>query len=208
MTDDALQQLNPDDVSLSPGFAPENSRTFRCARLLLLLATAWHDGRQVASLDRLAYYDFFADNPWVVVEGETSADASDVDTLTLAGFSPTQLSYASTGQRFVSRRERIRADIAQLVAFGLVRLDDTQIVITPSGQEIAESLQSSYADGFRASATVVLRRLVRLPNKQLDENVERWLGHSWLLLDLLDDVRGADVRPAVSTNQERTLDGS
>jgi hypothetical protein len=107
----------------------------------------------------------------------------------------------------VSRRERIREDIAQLVAFGLVRLDDTQIVITPIGQEIAESLQSSYADGFRASATVVLRRLVRLPNKQLEENVERWLGHSWLLLDLLDDVRGADVRPAVSTNQERTIDG-
>jgi hypothetical protein len=206
MTDDALRPLNP-GVSLPPAFVPENSRTFRCARLLILLATAWQDGRQVASLDRLAYYDFFADNPWVVIEGETNADASDEDTLALAGFSPTQLSYASTGQRFVSRRERIREDIAQLVAFGLVRLDDTQIVITPIGQEIAESLQSSYADGFRASATVVLRRLVRLPNKQLEENVERWLGHSWLLLDLLDDVRGADVRPAVSTNQERTIDG-
>jgi hypothetical protein len=39
----------------------------------------------------------------------------------------------------------------------------------------------------------VLRRLVRLPNRRLEDQVETWLGHSWLLLDLLDDVRGADV---------------
>lgn len=202
MTDDASEPLRT-DVSVPPAFVPENNRTFRCARLLLLFATARRDGRQVASLDRLAYYEFFADNPWVVIDGESGADAADEDTLTLAGFSRTQLSYASTGQRFVSRRERIRADLAQLVAYGLVRLADSQFVITDRGQGLAEGLQSSYADGFRASASVVLRRLARLPNKQLEEKVERWLGHSWLLLDLLDDVRGGDVPTAVTMNQER-----
>jgi hypothetical protein len=137
-------------------FVPENSRTFRMARLLLLLSTARSDGRRIESLDRLTYYEFFADNPWVVVDGDSNADAADRDTLRLAGFSRTQLSYASTGQRFVSRRGRIRSDFAQLVSYGLAEISSTQF-------------------------------------KRLEAQVERWLGHSWLLLDLLDDVRGADV---------------
>lgn len=202
MTDEESCPIDT-DVSLPPAFVPENSRTFRCARLLLLFATARYDGRQVASLDRLAYYEFFADNPWVIIDGDTSLDLADEDTLVLAGFSRTQLSYASTGQRFVSRRERIRTDLAQLVAHDLVQLADAQFVITARGEETAESMQSSYAEGFRASARVVLRRLVRLSNKRLEENVERWLGHSWLLLDLLDDVRGSDVSTVVNMAKER-----
>jgi hypothetical protein len=201
MTDDTAVSAVIDEGGMLPqhSFVPENSRVFRCARLLLLLAIAREEGRQVASLDRLAYYEFFADNPWVVIDGDTAVDLADRDTLAIAGFSQTQLSYASTGQRFASRRERIRADLAQLVAYGLVRLADSQFVITDLGRDVSNSLQSSYAEAFRASANVVLRRLVRLPNRTLEQNVENWLGHSWLLLDLLDDVRNADV-PVANTS--------
>jgi hypothetical protein len=185
-------------------FVPEDSYLFRCARLLLLLATARKDGRPVVSLDRLSFYDFFADNPWIVVNGDAASDVADRDTLVIAGFSQTQLSYASTGQRFVSRRERLRTDLSLLVSYGLVGLKDAEFVITDPGQDFADGLQSSYADSFRASASVVLRRLVRLPNRTLEREVENWLGHSWLLLDLLDDVRGADVPIATAGNEKET----
>lgn len=190
---------------IEPGaeFVPESSRTFRMARLLLLLSTAQGQGRSIESLDRLAYYDFFADNPWVIVEGDSPSDVADRDTLQLAGFSRTQLSYASTGQRFVSRRERIRGDFAQLVAYGLADLAGSRFAITDRGDKICDELQSSYADGYRASASVVLRRLVRLQNRVLERKVEKWLGHSWLLLDLLDDVRGADVPALPVADQEK-----
>lgn len=189
MTIDKTMPIEGGDAA----FVPENSRTFRMARLLLLLSTARSDGRRIESLDRLTYYEFFADNPWVVVDGDSNADAADRDTLRLAGFSRTQLSYASTGQRFVSRRGRIRTDFAQLVAYGLAEISGTHFKSTDSGNEISDELQSSYAYGYRASASIVLRRLVPLPSRRLEAQVERWLGHSWLLLDLLDDVRGADV---------------
>jgi len=180
-------------ATIDAALVPEDSRTFRMARLLLLLSTARHDGRRVESLDRLAYYEFFADNPWVVVDGDSTADDRDRDTLRLAGFARTQLSYASTGQRFASRRARIRADFAQLVAYELATLDGTQFRITDRGDATSNELQSSYAAAYRTSASVVLRRLVSLGQRALQKRVEEWLGQSWLLLDLLEDVRGADV---------------
>ena len=182
-----------DEESLENSFVPEGSRTFRAARLLLLLDTAFREGRKIGSIDRLAYYEFFADNPWVVIDGDHPSDDRDRDTLALAGFSPTQLAYASTGPRFASRRERIRVDLSLLVALGLAQFGTNSFEISDTGARIADGLQSSYADGYRASASVVLRHLVPLSNRALDEQAERWLGHSWLLLDLLDDVRGADV---------------
>lgn len=189
MTVESTKQTPEVDASL----VPEDNRTFRMGRLLLLLSSARQGGRHIGSLDRLAYYEFFADNPWIVVEGESGVDATDRDTLRIAGFSRTQLSYASAGPRFASRRERIRTDFAQLVTLGLAGLSGTNFVITERGEEIALALQSSYADGYRSAANIVLRKLVRLSNRALEQQVEGWLGHSWLLLDLLADVRGADV---------------
>ncbi|QKS18874.1 hypothetical protein HUN58_02215 [Curtobacterium sp. Csp1] len=176
-------------------FVPENSATFRMGRLLLLLGVARQDGRTIDSVDRLAYYEFFADNPWVILGDDAPSDAKDRDSLRLAGFSQTQLSYASTGHRFASRRERIRGDLAQLIAFRLVRLAGTRFSTTENGEQVVANMQSSYADAYRSSASIVLRRLTRLSNKRLEADVEAWLGHSWLLVDLLDDVRGADISP-------------
>jgi hypothetical protein len=172
---------------------PEEFRVFRCARMLVLFAVARNDGRQIASVDRLAFYDFFADSPWIVVSGDHRSDLADERALKVAGFSKTQLSYASTGPRFASRRQRVQFDLAQLVAYGLVSGEGAEYRITELGQEREQRMHSSYADAYRISAGIVLRRLTSLSLTRLQGSVEQWLGHSWLLLDLLDDVRGAEL---------------
>lgn len=191
--------------ALDASMNPEDIGAFRCARMLVLFAVAAKDGRQIASVDRLAFYDFFADSPWVVVSGNRRIDVADARSLRVAGFSQTQLSYASTGPRFASRRQRVQFDLAQLVTYGLVRADGAEYRITELGREREHRMHSSYADAYRVSAAIILRRLTALSLTGLQSSVERWLGHSWLLLDLLDDVRGAELPARVDMTPE--MDG-
>ncbi|MFD9664317.1 hypothetical protein ACFWAY_22265 [Rhodococcus sp. NPDC059968] len=174
-------------------FLPEESTTFRLARMLLLLDVAKKASRRIQSLDRLGYYEFFADNPFIVVEGSSQRDEADRTTLKLVGFSQVQLAYASAGHRFVSRRRRLQHDLALLVAYGLATLTNNGYVITDSGTEMAAEFQSVYADAYKKSSEIILRRLAGMSNKGLEIAVESWFGHPWLLLDLLDDVTDAVV---------------
>lgn len=176
-------------------FSPEESTTFRLARMLLLLAVAKSSGRKVPSLDRLGYYEFFADNPFIVIEDNKARDATDRASLEIAGFTRVQLAYASSGPRFMSRRRRLQHDLAQLIAFGLVELTGDGYDISDAGIAVADDLNSVYADAYRTSAEIVLRRLASKSNLGLERSVEGWLGHSWLLVDLLDDVNDAVVPP-------------
>ncbi|TDD58838.1 hypothetical protein E1263_17320 [Kribbella antibiotica] len=163
--------------------------------MLLLLAVAQQEGRKIQSLDRLGYYDFFADNPFIVLDGSKKTDPVDAVTLEIAGFSRAQLAYASSGQRFASRRRRLQHDVAQLVALRLAAIDSNGYVITPQGAQVTEALRTAYADAYRKSSEIVLRRLYPMSAKSLESNVETWLGHSSLLLDLLDEVTDAVVPP-------------
>lgn len=174
-------------------FDPENNGTFRKARMLLLLDVARTEGRAVASIDRLGFYEFFADNPFIVVDTDSRRDVIDRMKIELAGFSRVQLSYASSGQRFVSRRRRLQHDIARLVSRGLVTLGREGYAITDRGGQLAGDLRTVYADNYRISAEIVLRRLSGMSNRGLTEAVERWLGRSWLLVDLLEDVHDVVV---------------
>jgi hypothetical protein len=176
-------------------FSPEQSTTFRVARMLLLLSVARDTGRKVSSVERLGYYEFFADNPFIVIEGDMGRDAADRASLEVAGFSRVQLDYASSGPRFISRRRRLQHDLVQLIALGLVELTGGGYDITVAGTVVADGLNSVYADAYRTSAEIVLRRLASKSNVGLERSVEGWLGHSWLLIDLLDDVRDAEVPP-------------
>lgn len=185
---------------------PEDDLTFRLARLLLLLDVAGDEGRTVRSLDRLGYYEFFADNPFIILDSSVRSDSADCASLALAGFSRAQLSYASLGQRFASRRKRLQHDLAMLVAFGLVRVSNAGYEATLSGRELAGNFRSAYADAYRRSASIVLRRLSALSNRGLQGRVETWLGRSWLLLDLLDDVRDAEA-PVVEVPTSVTSSG-
>ncbi|GAA5118634.1 hypothetical protein GCM10025762_35520 [Haloechinothrix salitolerans] len=181
--------------------SPEDRQVFRLAQLTLLLDIAVGEGVPVRTVDRLGFYDFFSANPFVVTSGEGERDAADRLSLRLAGFSDRQLSYVSTGQRFASRRRRLQHDLALLVAYGLVAVDNRGYRLTPSGRELAAALTSVYADAYRDAARVVLRRLKRLSDSKLTECAQEWLGRSWLLIDVLDDV--AETTPELASGRGR-----
>ena len=61
------------------------------------------------------------------------------------------------------------------------------------GRNAAAELNSSYADALRTATEIVVRRIGKLNSKKLLEVVELALGKSWLLLDLLDDVREVEI---------------
>ena len=170
-----------------PG-GPEDQQVFRLAQLVLLLETAGKESVPVRTVDRLGFYDFFSANPFVVISGEDKRDVADRLTLRLAGFSNRQLSYASTGQRFTSRRRRLQHDLSVLVTYGLITIRSDGYVLTESGRALAVRLTSIYAEAYRDAAHVVLRRLKPLSDRQLTQRAENWLGRSWLLIDVLDDV--------------------
>ncbi|MBX9244316.1 hypothetical protein ICW40_05780 [Actinotalea ferrariae] len=162
---------------------------FRLSQLILLLSAATDVMKPVPNLDRLGYYDFFAANPFVVIPADgTTRDYNDRLELKLAGFTEDQLSYASTGQRWVSRRRRLQHDLALLVAYGLVSLHGGTIALTEKGCALGNDMSTVYADAYRTSARVVVRRLAQLSDARLRANVQNWLGTSWLQVDLFDDV--------------------
>lgn len=192
-----------DGVALSAAVpdGPEDRQVFRLAQLTLLLQVAGAEAAPVRSVDRLAFYDFFSANPFVVVFGDTPRDSADRLTLRLAGFSDQQLSYASTGQRFASRLRRLQHDLSLLVAYGLVTIGNEGYGLTEAGRAIASQFISVYADSYREGARVVLGRLKRLSDRNLKRSADEWLGRSWLLIDVLDDV--LEATPGATTRANR-----
>jgi hypothetical protein len=172
---------------------PEDHLTFRLGQLLLLFEVAIQEMVPVKSVDRLAYYDFFAANPFIVFSAPAEVDEEARLTLRLAGFTRRQLSYSSTGQRFVGRRQRLQHDLALLLGYGLVRLRDDGYSITGDGRILIEEIRAEYVDQYASSARLVLRRLHRFSDARLRSQAQEWLGGSWLLVDFLDDVREAVV---------------
>ncbi len=173
---------------------PEERTVFRVAQLELLLAVADETGAQLTSLDRLAYFDFFAANPFAVLDGEApDKDAQDRLTLRLAGFTDGQLAYGTIGHRFTTRRQRIMHDLSLLVARDLAEVLPDRYSITPAGREFAAALGTFYAESYRTAATIVLKRLGNLSEVRLRAKAETLLGKSWLLIDFLADVEGSDA---------------
>jgi len=189
---------NVNDLSDAVPGVPEDRQVFRLAQLTLLLEVAADDQAPIRTVDRLGMYDFLAANPFIVTSGGERRDEEDRVTLRLAGFTDRQLSYASTGQRFASRRRRLQHDLSLLLAYGLAAIGASGYVPTPLGRAVAEGLTSVYADAYREAAHVVLRRLRRLSDRRLAESVANWLGRDWLLIDLLDDI--TETTPAVPIN--------
>jgi hypothetical protein len=186
------------DLSAPVPGVPEDRQVFRLAQLALLLQVAEDNRAPVRTVDRLGIYDFLAANPFVVTAGDERRDEEDRLALRLAGFTDGQLSYASTGQRFASRRRRLQHDLSLLLAYGLTVIESDGYVLTSLGRAVAEGLTSVYADAYREAAQVVLRRLGRLTDRRLAENVEKWLGQDWLLIDLFDDI--AETTPRATSN--------
>ncbi len=167
---------------------PELLRQFRLARLLVLLdvATQQKPLRPI-DIERLALYDFFAANPFLIFDQE-DADRQDI---ILAGFNANSLSYNSSAQRFTNRRARLQHDLTLLIAYGLVAAETVQsrvaYRVTERGSAIAKELRALYAVAYRESASIVIRRLNKLSDKRLREQARRWLQAEGFLIDIYDE---------------------
>lgn len=176
------------EVNATYDWEPEAQSSFRLAQLLLLVEQAHLLGRRIPSIDRLGYYDFFTANPFIVTSDQYPGRERDQVILKRAGFLEGQLSYGQAGQRYVSRRERLRADVASLVSYGLVYVRHDGYGLTDAGQDFAADLSTVYADQYREAVKVAVGRLGPMTDSRLLATVQRWFGESWLLLDILGDV--------------------
>lgn len=196
------------EKDLGVSFVPENDTVFRLAQLLLLLEALDRESRPGAALERLAYYDFFSANPYLVI----SRDDDEHSQLVMAGFDDRSLSYASSGQRFTSRRERLQHDLGLLVAYGLasatVQGGAVIYTITRAGSNLAARFTALYARSYLVSAAVVVRRLRRLSDTKLRENARAWLRpeHASFPDAILDLFDAPDEATAVTVDQG-TVDG-
>jgi hypothetical protein len=164
---------------------PESIQQFRMAQLLLALAAAAESKRRL-DLERLAIIEFLAANPFLVID----ADSFEAEHLRLRGFGRHSIAYASPGQRFVSRRQRVMADVAQLVALGLASLNANNgrrvVDLTQLGHVTEGRLNSVYADAYRASSRTMVPLVTKLTDAALYKRLEEWLRSDPVLFDLLD----------------------
>jgi len=164
---------------------PDDLTVQRAARLLLLLQVAsLVKVKRPLDLERLSYYDFFAANPFALFE----PDDSEAKEILLAGFSSYDLSYQSSGHRFITRRARLQADLAFLVARALVAAGagEKRVVyaLTEDGITMAKQLASLYAQAYRSSARHVVARLDRLSDAALAREARSRLEATGQLIDL------------------------
>lgn len=186
MASNAVPSLPP-DVDRLP-VRPEALLQFRLARLLVLLdVAAAQQPVKPLDIERLAFYDFFAANPFLIF-GEKDPDRRDV---LLAGFNANSLSYNSSAQRFTNRRARLQHDLTLLIAYALAQAENLQgriaYTVTERGSSTARDLRTLYAAAYRDSAAIVIRRLSKLSDKKLREEARRWLRAEGFLIDIYDE---------------------
>jgi hypothetical protein len=170
---------------------PDDLLEFRLGRLLLLFhALPELTSAKPLHLERLGYYDFFADSPFLVLEPNDPLRRR----LLLEGFSERSLSYHSSAQRFTNRRARLRHDLALLTSRSLVGVSTegrhVTFSLTDMGQGAAAALKTLYADAFRSSAEIVVRQLNRLSDKALNEKAREWLRAESFLVDIYEPAGG------------------
>jgi len=173
---------------------PDDLLAFRLGRLLVLLDTVpGLPSPKPMDVERISFYDFFADNPFLVFGRDTDQH----QVLVLAGFDSRSLSYQSSAQRFSSRRERLQHDLATLLAYGLVSAEaEARRVayrLTAPGHERASALRSLYAQAYRKSAELIIRELNRMSDRALQQRTREWLQADELLIDLFEPAATAGV---------------
>lgn len=170
---------------------PEDLPSFRLGQLLIVLTAI---GRPW-SIERLAYADFFSANPMLISE----LDEADRTELVLAGFDSRTIEAHSPAQRFATRRERIRSDLATLIAYGLVRISTSkgsiEYELTEKGEASGADLEARYADGLRTSTALVLPVVRKLSDRKLRASAQVWLNTDEHTLDLM----GLDLRTNVES---------
>jgi hypothetical protein len=148
---------------------------FRAAQLTLLLDVLSRAHPGGTDIERLAVYDFLAEHPLLLARHDSDPDRV---RLRLAGFDDRALSYASAAQRFIGRRLRLPADLAWLIARGIVGVSAEGRVryrITDVGHRLATSFRSMYAGAYTDAARIVVGRLGRTSDRRLRESLREWL---------------------------------
>jgi hypothetical protein len=168
----------------APSRPPEDHPMFRWAQLLLLVSASDLVHSDGTAMERLVHYDFFSSNPYLVVDQSDPARGD----LALAGFHSEPLSYASSGQRFATRRERIEFDLAALVARGLVAVavvgGRVMYRSTEAGRHVRGAFTAMYADDYSRSASLIVCRLSKLSDSALAERARDWLQAPSALADV------------------------
>ena len=125
---------------------PEALRQFRLARLLVLLdVAAAQKPIKPIDIERLAFYDFFAANPFLILD----ADDPERRDVLLAGFNANSLSYNSSAQRFTNRRGRLQHDLALLIAYALVEASNLHGRIAYAATERGSALAQKPSRSLR-----------------------------------------------------------
>lgn len=175
----------------------ESVPAFRMAQIILVLVGTQAQERKL-DMERLSVIEFLSANPFLVLDTDSPAAKQ----LRLQGFGRHSITYASPSQRFVSRRARVTSDIAQLVAFGLVRLTVHEgqrvFTVTELGQRSADSLCSVYADAYRLSVATVVPIVMKLSLPKMREGLETWLRVDPVLFDLIDSPTIAELEAETS----------
>lgn len=191
MPDESSQEPQSERKGVAPAVTPavprrpDNFLEFRLGRLLILLdAMPELKVSKPLHIERLGYYDFFTDNPFLIFQKEDSERRA----LQLFGFSHRSLSYNSAAQRFTNRRARLKHDLSLLVGRSLVSISafDRHITFSASdeGRQLASELQTLYGQAFRSSAALVVRHLNKLSDKALNERARVWLKAEPFLIDI------------------------
>jgi len=182
----------------------ESVPAFRMAQILLVLVGAQAQESKL-DLERLSVIEFLSANPFLVLDVDSPAS----NQLRLQGFGRHSITYASPSQRFVSRRERVTSDIAQLVAFGLVRLTvhggQRIFTVTELGQQSADRLCSVYADAYRLSVATVAPLVMKLSSPKMREHLETWLRVDPVLFDLIDSPTVSEFEAEASGLTSRDM---
>ena len=193
MPEVAGQTEPPEKPGIHPALTPAAPRrpddllVFRLGRLLILLDSLPDLGSaKPLHLERLGYYDFFSDSPFLILGPDDPLRRR----LLLEGFSERSLSYNSSAQRFTNRRTRLRHDLALLTSRALVEIategNHVTFALSEKGRASARRLGTLYADAFRSSAEIVVRILNRLSDKKLNEKASEWLRADPFLIDIYE----------------------
>ena len=154
---------------------PEDSATFRLARLTLLLAVVGESAPDGVDAERLGIYDFLAAHPLLVVHQDGDPDRL---ALRLAGFDGQALAYASPAQRFVTSQLRLGSDLAVLVGWGLVSVTAAGRItyrLTAEGMTVAAQFAAQYSRSYTAAARIVIRRSRHLSGRKLRGSMRNWI---------------------------------
>jgi len=165
----------------------EDNAIFNMGRLLNLFST-FNDifPEDSLNIDRIAYYDFFASQPFLIFNDDEKTKIE----LLYSGFEPSTIGYISSSQRFTTRREMSKFYLAGLLMRNLIQVNNVGgrygYSITNPGKEIASKFKSMYIEAYRRSAILTIKKLHHLNEKKLDQNAKQWLKAEPFMIELYD----------------------